>query len=177
MFSNMTVCRLDDGEVVESFHSGDSNLDSFVINRAHLFNQTRLSANYVVMLDDKVAVFFTLSCDRVGMSDFKSLTDYNRFRRSRFENPKRLKGFPAVKIGRLAVSSDFQGKGLAKFTLDMIKMMCYEFRLYGCRFITVDAYKTRIGMYEHLGFQCLTSQQSEAAHTTQMFFDLFSLKY
>lgn len=50
--------------------------------------------------------------DRVSVGDFDSKTEFNRFRKHRFVNEKRLKSYPAVKICRFAVNHCYVGSGI-----------------------------------------------------------------
>lgn len=52
------------------------------------------------------------------------------------------KTYPSVKIGRLAVSKDYDNKGVGRAILDFIKHAFTNGNRTGCRFITVDAYAT-----------------------------------
>ena len=54
------------------------------------------------------------------MADFDTKTEYNRFRK-RFVNAKRIKSYPAAKIGRFAVAKSMKGKNIGLFLLDFIK--------------------------------------------------------
>lgn len=47
--------------------------------------------------------------------------------------------------------------------------------LSGCRFLTVDAYKSAITFYEKCGFQFLTEKDKEES-TRAMYFDLIYYK-
>lgn len=66
---------------------------------------------------------------------------WNRINR-RISNNKRRKTYPSVKIGRLAVSKDYDNKGIGRAILDFIKHAFTNGNRTGCRFITVDAYAT-----------------------------------
>ena len=78
-------------------------------------------------------------------------TQYNRFSK-RFNNHKRLKSYPAVKIGRLGVSLAMKGQALGSFLLRFIKMFFLLDNKTGCRFITVDAYAAAVPFYLKNGF-------------------------
>ncbi len=178
-FSDLKVKRLTEDDRINSFCSGDTDMDDYIVNKSHLFSKHRLSSNYVLIseeLDDKPVAFFTLSCDRVCMSDFTTSTDFNRFRRKRFSNSKRLKGFPAVKIGRIAVISELQGQGLGPLLIEALKCFISSIRFIGCRFITVDAYISRIGLYRKCGFDLFSSTEiNDKSRTAQMYYDLLTI--
>ena len=60
---------------------------------------------------------------------------------------------PALKVGRLAVDKNAQGKGvgstLIRFSIDKALSVA---DLAGCRLLTLDAYPTKVDWYERRGF-------------------------
>ena len=108
-FSSYIVRKLRPEEKVKSFDCGDADLNDFILNESGFYQQALLAVTYVFeAADDEnhehIAAYFSLANDRVSMSDFPTKTEFNRFRRHRFVNEKRLKSYPAAKICRLAVS-------------------------------------------------------------------------
>ena len=99
------IRKLGENERVESFDCGDADLNDFILNDALPYRKEKLAVTYTYVEKGKpnnVAAFFCLSNDRISLTDFDSKTKYNKFSR-RFNNRKRLKSYPAVKIGRFAV--------------------------------------------------------------------------
>ena len=86
-----------------------------------------------------------------GDDDFDNKNIYNRFSR-RFNNRKRLKSYPAVKIGRLGVSTTSKGKNVGSFIIKFIKTYFIYNNKSGCRFLTVDAYSEAVLFYYKNGF-------------------------
>ncbi len=78
--------------------------------------------------------------DRISLADFPDKTSFNRFRKQKFVNEKRLKSYPATKICRLGTNQKFQNQGLGTVIVDFIKSYFSEDNKTGCRFLTVDAY-------------------------------------
>ena len=109
------------------------------------------------------------------MSDFENKTEFNRFRKKRFPNAKRIKSYPAVKICRLAVSKDMKGHSLGTYLMDYIKTMYLNDTKAGCRFITVDAYCEAIPFYEKNGFIPLNNDDQDDV-TRVLYFDLMDLE-
>ena len=61
---------------------------------------------------------------------------------------------PAVKVARLAVSVDYQGKGIGKEALQFAIYVAQMVRDYsGVVFLTLDCYEHRVSYYEKFGFQ------------------------
>ena len=91
-------------------------------------------------------------------------------------NAKRRRSYPAVKIGRLAVSSLMKSKGLGTFILYFIKEWFLERSQTGCRFITVDALKEALPFYQKNHFVILENRRANDSDTILMYFDLMTLK-
>ena len=93
-----SVHKMDENESVATFDCGDEDLNSFILTDAPLYRKEKLAVTYIVTEKadrNKVVAFFSLSNDRISISDFDNKTKYNRFSR-RFNNHKRLKSYPAA---------------------------------------------------------------------------------
>lgn len=167
------IRRLGKGERVVAFDCGDDDLNDFILNESAKYRQTRLAVTYIIESKDSDSIvgFFSLANDRVSISDFENKTEFNRFRKRRFVNEKRLKSYPAVKICRLGVDSSTKGQSLGTFILDFIKSYFVVDNKTGCRFITVDAYNDAIPFYLKNSFLPL-STEADNEHTQLLFFDL-----
>ena len=164
-----------DGERICGFTCGDVDLDDYILNDSGFFQSELLAANYVLENDRKdVLAFFSLLNDRICISDFDSHTDFNRFRKRRFVQAKRFKGYPAIKIGRLAVADAWRNRGLGSVLLDFIKSYFVKNRRTGCRFLTVDSYHQSIDFYAKNGF--IKLKDDDSGNTCLMFFDLIDFR-
>ena len=167
------IYKLDENEDVKSFDCGDADLNDFILNDARLYRKEKLAVTYTYMSkkDSNVVIaFFCLSNDRISLADFESKTKYNKFSK-RFANPKRLKSYPAVKIGRFAVSLQMRGNNVGSILLDFIKNYFVIDNKTGCRFITVDAYASAVPFYIKNGFVPLNEDDNDEA-TRLLYFDL-----
>ena len=169
------VRRLEEDERIESFCCGDADLDDFIVNEAPFYRDALLAVSYVMEEDGQPIAYFSLANDRVSIQDFDTNTDFNRFRRHRFVNEKRIKSYPAVKVGRFAVSESARGSGIGSMLLDFIKAYFLIDNKTGCRFITVDAYRSAIPFYEKNGFLPL-QEEDDGSPTRLLFFDLADYK-
>lgn len=173
------IRRLGKGENISSFNCGDEDLNDFILNESVLYRQSHLAVTYVIETKNtkKAIGFFSLANDRVSLSDFENKTEFNRFRRKRFVNEKRIKSYPAVKICRLGIDESVKGQSLGTFILDFIKSYFIDDNKTGCRFITVDAYTDAIPFYLKKSFLPL-SEDSDADndHTKLLFFDLAEIE-
>lgn len=171
------IRRLGKGETVLSFDCGDRDLNDFILNEAILYRQARLAVTYVIEVKDTTTVvgFFSLANDRISISDFENKTEFNRFRKKRFINEKRLKSYPAAKICRLGIDLSAKGQSLGTFILDFIKSYFVIDNKTGCRFITVDAYINAVPFYLKNNFLPLSSE-TDTDHTKLLFFDLEAIE-
>lgn len=101
--SRYEVRKLSPDEQIKSFNCGDADLNDFILNEAALYRKALLAVTYVFeeKSTKQVAAFFSLANDKVSLSDFENKTEFNRFRKNRFPNEKRLKSYPAAKLCRL----------------------------------------------------------------------------
>lgn len=167
------IRRLGKNESIRAFDCGDNDLNDYILNESLLYRQARLAVNYVIEEKETkdVAGFFSLANDRISISDFDNKTEFNRFRKKRFINEKRLKSYPAAKICRLGIALSTKGQYLGTFILDFIKSYFVIDNKTGCRFITVDAYTEALPFYIKNSFIPLNSEP-EYDHTKLLFFDL-----
>ena len=171
-----TVRKLRNTSNVDGFTCGDLDSDDFLVNESFDFQKARLSTTYIFESNTgSVYGYFSLANDRVSLSDFENKTDFNRFRKKRFPNAKRIKSYPAIKICRLAVSVDMKGHLLGTYLMDYIKTMYLNNTIAGCRFITVDAYRDAIPFYEKNGFISLNEDDADDV-TRVLYFDLMDLE-
>ena len=174
-FKNKNIVeQLGENDKIESFDCGDNDLNEFIINEASLFQKERLTVSYVLRSKEKrpedVLAYFSLSNDKISISDFESKTKYNKFSK-RFNNRKRLKSYPAVKIARLGVSKSLRGNNIGSFILKYLKTYFVLYNKTGCRFLTVDAYTDAMPFYQKNGFVPLNEDDAHDK-TRLLYFDL-----
>ena len=113
------VRKLSADEQVKSFNCGDADLNDFILNEAAPYRKAMLAVTYV--FEDKVtkqaAAFFSLANDKVSLSDFENKSEFNRFRKNRFVNEKRLRSYPAVKLCRFGVDESLKGQSIGTILL------------------------------------------------------------
>ena len=175
-FSSYIIRKLGTNETVKHFDCGDTDLNDFILNESGLYRKALLAVTYVFEAPEDVnhehiAAYFSLANDRMSMSDFPNKTEFNRFRKHRFVNEKRLKSYPAAKICRLAVNQELKGQYIGEFLSDSIKSYFLADNKTGCRFLTVDAYAAAIPFYLKQHFIPLTVED-EGAETRLLYFDL-----
>ena len=171
--SRYEVRKLSADEQIKSFNCGDEDLNDFLLNEAALYRKALLAVTYV--FEDKntrkVAAFFSLANDKVSLSDFENKTEFNRFRKMRFANEKRIKSYPAAKLCRLGVDEELKGHSIGTLLLDFIKSYFVVDNKTGCRFLTVDAYADAVPFYLKNGFIPL-NEEDKNDDTRLLYFDL-----
>lgn len=171
--SRFEVRKLSADEPIRSFNCGDADLNDFLLNEATLYRKALLAVTYVFEEKNtkRVAAFFSLANDRVSLSDFENKTEFNRFRKNRFPNEKRLKSYSAAKLCRLGVDESMKGQSLGTLLLRFIKSYFVVDNKTGCRFLTVDAYADAVPFYLKNGFVPLNEDDKDD-DTRLLYFDL-----
>lgn len=167
--SQLSLIKLTDNSVIKSFKCKDDDLNDFLFDDALKYASELMAVTYIFEFKDDTVVYFSLSNDNINLKDSESI-DRNRVNRS-IPNAKRINSYPAVKIGRLAVSENYEHKGIGSQVLSLVKQMFTYNNKTGCRFITVDAYAAAINFYENNGFVFLT-ENDRGEDTRLMYFDL-----
>lgn len=101
---NYTLTKLADGADIPSFDCGDSDLNEFAAHDAPFYKSELIAMPYVFYPNDsenQIAAYFTLSNDKISVSEFESNSQFNKFRKQNFNDRKRLRSYPSVKIGRI----------------------------------------------------------------------------
>lgn len=165
--------KLEQDTEIKPFKCSDEDLNGFLLEDAKNYMQEMLAFTYI--LEDvqcaKTVAYFSLLNDRISFNaEAMQKTAWNRINR-KIPNGKRRGHYPALKIGRLAVSEEYAGQGVGGDILEFIKYMIANERKYGCRFLTLDAYRSAVPFYEKCGFKLLSSTDGQDL-TRSMYFDL-----
>lgn len=154
------------------FDCGDSELNHFLAEDARFFKEEMIANTFVWEDSISVIAYFCLLTDSVS----RDAVDKNLWRklRKKFPYSKHFYSYPAVKIGRLAVSKQHKGKGIGGQCLSMIKRMLISSQhVAAMRFITVDAYADAVRFYERNGFRPLRNNVENGV--LPMYYDLKQL--
>jgi len=146
-------------------------LKTFLQRDAKRYHATDLAKTYGIFIENagrqKVIGYITLICADVATSDVQ--------RPAEDDVDFRYPSFPAVKIARLAVHSDYQGKYrlgtmLVQFALGLVKnSICPHV---GCRFVVVDAKRQSVSFYGRVGFTMLDTKENRDRPEPIMFVDM-----
>jgi len=174
ILDKIKIVRLEEDTPISPFDCGDIDLNDFLHNDAKNYLKSMLAVTYLIKVENEIAAYFCLSYD--GLTRTTILTSeekvlWNKVGR-KIPNSKRRKTYPAVKIGRLAVNQKYSGFGLGtQMLLSVREMYLSEPHHAGCRFVTVDAYRSALSFYERNDFRYLTTKD-EDEDTRAMYFDL-----
>ena len=157
---------------MKHFDCGDSELNHFLSEEARFFKEEMIANTYVWEDIASVVAYFSLLTDSVS-SDAVDRNLWRKLRRT-FPHSKHFCSYPAVKIGRLAVSSSYKGQSIGGYCISMIKRMLIGSRhVAATRFITVDAYADAVPFYERNGFRPLRNKVEKGV--LPMYYDLKQL--
>lgn len=137
-FGALQISPVEDFSIFDGFscllaHEADRDLEDFIRNDAARHASDRIAVTYVFEWVDWAGVplgFATLQNDVVEPES------------ANFDGYL-YKALPAVKIGRLGIAADLQRSGLGTQFLRMLLGMIYEWQDSGCRFVTVDARRSK----------------------------------
>lgn len=150
-FEQFDIQKFESDIPTDEFDCGDEDLNDFIKNEVQFYKKQLIAMPYVVVekgKTDKVLAYFTLSNDKIAVTDFASNNQFNKFKKKNFNKEKYLRSYPSVKIGRLGISKELHGVGIGTNIIDFIKLYFLEDNKTGCRFITVDAYNAAVPFYE-----------------------------
>ena len=173
-YSQTKIIKITCELATESFDCGDTDLNHFLRDDALPYFDERMAVTYAFTYLNQIVAYYCLLNDKVTFDTTQEheKSFWNRFnRKNKIPNTKRRQNYPAVKIGRLAVSKHFGGQGVGRFILDSIKQMLIQKTDIGCRFLTVDAYSIALDFYLKNEFQFISSQDENEA-TRLMYYDL-----
>ena len=153
------------------FDCSDKDLNDFLLKDAKKYILSMLATTYLIRDNDNIIAYFCLSNDRITRDENLGRTQWNKLNRT-VANEKRRKSYPAVKIGRLAVSTKYANSGFGKLIIRIVKEMYAHLKQQaGFRFITVDAYQNALEFYKKNGFDFLTEKDAQE-QTRTMYLDL-----
>lgn len=172
-FDGLSFRQIDADIKIKSFDCGDADLNDFLFSDAINYFKSMMALTYLLEdpEKDRTVAYYSLINDKI-VFDPEEKKLWNRLNR-RVANSKRRKEYPAVKIGRLAVSKEYAGQQIGKMILLQIKHVFATMRRSACRFITVDAYAAAVPFYEKCEFMFL-SEKDKNSNTRAMYFDLIN---
>ena len=164
---------MEDIENLKPFDCGDKDLNDFLLSDARLYNEQFLANTFVLEDDNETVAYYSLLNDKISQTTL-SKNLWRKLRKS-IPHEKHLGSYPAVKIGRLAVSKSYRGMDIGtKLVGAIMRLFISQHGHSACRFLTVDAYKDAVTFYEKNGFKKMVndSELPENALTVPLYLDL-----
>lgn len=151
--NEIKIVRLTDTYQFKSFDCGNKDLNDFLFVDSKNYQKKLLSVTYILQTEKDIVAYFSVSNDKISIPDSDKST-WRRIKKT-FPHSKHRSDYPAVKIGRLGVSLQYQHLKLGSNILDFIKELFISNNRTGCSFITVDALQPAIPFYQKNGFTFL----------------------
>ena len=161
-------------------------MNEFCFKDSYYYQKELLAVTYYIENETETVLFFSLINDK--MSAIELSKSFWRKVKSSLPHEKHRRDYPAVKIGRLAVSKNFQSSDehWGSQIIEFIKSWMIDNNKTGCRFITVDAYKQAVPFYQKNDFDFMGREEQQrfeadknnldSDSTYAMYFDLSKLK-
>lgn len=156
--------------ILEKFKTDNLELKQFLIEDA--LNNQEMNISYTYLLfykkNNEIVAYITLLADAIRVHG-------TRLGQSFLEKGVEYKTLPALKVGRLCVHNDYQGRGIGTLTTDfaMKKLLSInENEGVGCRFLIADAKKDAVHFYKKMHFEILKEREKG---TLPMYYDMIDL--
>lgn len=149
----------------------DKPLQIFIRRDARKSAAANLTQTYVAKVEGATHVigYISIMCAEVALEKTYQIADKDGADRYDYQ--------PAVRISRLALQDDFQGRqigrNLVETAIGIVLVSIVPNA--GCRFIILDAKPKSIQFYRKIGFRLLDTQENLSKATPLMFLDLRNL--
>lgn len=158
---------------VRNFDCGNEDLNDFLnTEEVERYEQEGLGRTYLVFYEGKPVAYFTVSFDGLRVEYLRTWKSFSRLAEMKLET------IPALKIGRLAVDSRYQSRGIGRALVNYIAGMALETKgKMGVRLMILQAKPESIEFYGKCGFQLTVETRRERGRRNRtMFFDLHALE-
>ncbi len=162
---------VDNFKVFTGFSCGVPDIDEFFCEDAER-GMTCLSSKTIILCNS--AIEDTPLVAAALLADALKIEEIAEDKKDDEPCPYTYKYGPAMKIGRLGTNSPFKKMGLASAMLDGIARLVLSDRLFGCRYLTVDALPDAEKLYTKFGFRRIPARKSrKPKRTIAMYLDLY----
>lgn len=170
----MKLVRLTPETYLDGFDCGDEDLNNFLVEDAKGFLNKRIATSFLLKDYDNIVAYFCLLNDKISRQDVTN-SQWKKIKGD-FPDRKQFGSYPAIKIGRFAVSSKYRCHNIGSDLMNLLKDMLNGNPNYSAfRYLTVDAYLSAINFYLKNDFKVL-SEKIQNDHTRLMFFDMMELE-
>jgi GNAT superfamily N-acetyltransferase len=150
----------------------DEALRIFIRKHARPSSHAGITKTYIAREEDdkRVVGYVSIMCAEVKLEKTYEIED--KIAANRYEYQ------PAVRISRLAVEDDSQGKHIGKCLVETALGIILELiePHVGCRFVILDAKKKSVSFYTDRGFTILDTPENKKSLTPLMWMDIRKLK-
>jgi hypothetical protein len=173
--------ELYNGIDLTNFDCGDADITEWLRDDSINYQSEKMANTYLFVDGGLIIAYFCISNDCLNdEGEDRGYTNriWNRFhRKTDLPNTKRIRSYPAVKIGRLGVCLEQQKTGIAYELMDFIKGFSVLNHKPACRLLLLDAYNKprQVNYYLANGFQFLLDSD-EASGKRIMYYDLHKLE-
>lgn len=101
----MKLLRLTSETDLGGFDCCDTDLNNFLVEDAKNFLDKRIATSFVLVDNDSIVAYFCLLNDKISRQDVTN-SQWKKIKGG-FPERKRFSSYPAIKIGRFAVSSAY----------------------------------------------------------------------
>ncbi len=164
LLGNLIFESLTDFSLLDSFHSGIEEMDTFIHGDFRLSVENHFCQAYTVSLEEEIVALFALSFDSLDLdsddkgemqSGISSAGTPNiglNYQETFYSKPR----YPSLDIAYLAVQEKWRDKHIGDFIIQKIADLARSQTLAGCQFLTVEALATSkysaVGFYDKCGF-------------------------
>lgn len=144
-----TIYEVKENEI-KSFSCGNSDLDKFLSKHALENDQNGYGKTFLLEDDGTIVGFFTLCSSSIKFEEFPTTNSHHLPRYP----------IPCIRIARLAVQKECQGKGYGKELLKQAFLRILNVATtVGVRLVVVDAKESSKSFYEKYGFARLQNDK------------------
>lgn len=161
----MKLLRLTPERDLIGFDCGDEDLNNFLVEDAKGFLDKKIATSFILEDEGNIVAYFCLLNDKISRQDVTN-SQWKRIRNT-FPDSKQFGSYPAIKIGRFAVSSQYKGQNIGTDLMNILKGMLNDNPSYSAfRYLTVDAYMSAIPFYQKKQLQNPVRKDSRRTYPT-----------
>lgn len=169
----MELIRLTADYEMKPFDCGDAELNGFLVDDAKYYLKQKIANTFILEDENQIIAYVSLLNDKISKQEVTKST-WRKVKKN-FPHEKHFSSYPAIKIGRFAVSLHYKNQGIGSELMSYLKDTLFNKDGYSAfRFLTVDAYLEAIPFYEKNDFKMLLSEE-ENDYTHTMYFDMIQM--
>ncbi|HTD40699.1 MAG TPA: hypothetical protein VK671_08770 [Mucilaginibacter sp.] len=179
---DFTFIELTEDYKFGNFNCGEDDITNFLFEDSKNYQREKMANTYLFIDDNNdIVAYFCISNDcLIDKGEEKGFTNqiFNRFHRKiKLPNSKRIRQYPAIKVGRLGVDEKYHRTGISYQLMDFIKGFSLRDHKPACRLLLLDALNKprQISYYANNGFTFLLDDSDTNNKNRIMYFDFLHL--